>query len=475
VSRGPAWLGVAAAGLGSPVVYYTFVAPGMAHGLAFGLAAVLLFALDLAWEARARAALHAWLAVGGLLGLLVLVRTQAVVLALVVLPVALLAWRRGQVALKTLVAAGLLAGLVFTPQMFAWKAIFGSFVTVPQGSRYLDGSSPHLSDVLFSANHGLFPHSPVLALGIVGLLLAVRQHGVFASGALAAFVALAWTNGSVADWDWEGGDAFGARRFDVAVPLCAVGLGALAAWSVDLARRRPLLLPAFGLGLLALWNLGFVAIFRSGRYPEAAPFDRVARDQALLVRRIAAGLLGSVSGTRGRAAAYRYFSGEYFFGALGSAGGALRLASADDRTLGPGFSAPSWREDGPAFRWAAYPEACLTLPLRGDRSLGAIGVLARAPRKALPQTVTVVLNGVDQGSADLGAQWTALRFALAADALHAGENQLCLRFARGRPSGDHRPAAAVAEVRLARELHDLPGSDAPAEAVDEDRRELREP
>jgi hypothetical protein len=49
--------------------------------------------------------------------------------------------------------------------------------------------------------------------------------------------------------------------------------------------------------------------------------DRVARDQALLVRRIAAGALGALSGPRGRAVAYDFFSGEYLFGAIGSADG----------------------------------------------------------------------------------------------------------------------------------------------------------
>jgi len=442
------------------------VVPGMAHGLAFALAAGLLYALDRARTTAVPGARRAWLAVGVVFGLLVLVRTQAVVLALVVLPLAVAAWRRGQVAFSTLASAGLLSVAVFTPQMLAWKAIFGSSVTVPQGSRYLDWSAPHLADVLLSANHGFLTSSPVLALGLLGLLLAFRREPLLCGGALAAFLALAWTNGSVADWDWEGGDAFGARRFDVAIPFLALGLGALTVRLRDLAAQRPLLLPGFALVLLVAWNLGFLAIFRSGRYPEAAPFDRVARDQARLVRRLATGAAGAAFGSRGRAAAYELFSGEYLFGALGDR---VRLAAADERVLGSGFSAPAWREGGPAFRWAAFPEACLTLPLRGDRLLEALGVWARAPRKALPQTVTVFVNGSLQDSAELGAEWTSLRFPLRPDALRAGENDLCLRFARGRPSGDERPAAAVAEIRLARALDDL--ADAPL--VDEDADEVR--
>ena len=50
-----AFLATAAAFLSSPAVYYTFVVPGMAHGLAFALAAALVFALGRTRESPARA------------------------------------------------------------------------------------------------------------------------------------------------------------------------------------------------------------------------------------------------------------------------------------------------------------------------------------------------------------------------------------------------------------------------------------
>lgn len=459
---GVATLAVAASVLASPVIYYTFVVPGMAHGLAFALAAALVVALVRVREALS---LRGWLRVGALLGLLVLVRTQAAVMALLVLPTAIASWRARVVRPQVLAAAAALALALVTPQFLAWKAIFGAYLTLPQGPGYLDWSAPHLKDVLFSANHGLFAWSPALLLGLIGLVLHLRRDPALAGGALLAFAALAWTNGSVTDWDWEGGDAFGARRFDVAVPLFAVGLAAIAEHARALAARRPLLLPATVLVVFALWNLGFVALFRTGRYPEAAPFDRVARDEALLLRRVATGALG--------APAYDFFAGEYLFGALGR-GGVLALAHADDRTVASGFSPPAWREGGPAYRWALYPEACLMLPLRGDVRPAAVGILARAPRKLLPQEMTLLIGGAERGRAVLGAEWTSLRFAVPAEAFAPGENHLCLRFTRGLPgAAEARPAAAVAEVRLARRLEDL-GSDGPAEALEEDGGKPRE-
>lgn len=455
-----ALLAATVAFLSSPVVYYTFVVPGMAHGLAFALAAGLLFALG---RARDKPSAGRWLLVGAVLGLLVLVRTQAAVMGLLVAPAAFVAWRRREVDPTVLALAAALGFVLVTPQLVAWKVLFGAFFTLPQGPGYLDWSSPHLSDVLFSANHGLFAWSPALLLGLLGLLLHLRRDPVIAGGALLALAALAWTNGAVADWDWEGGDAFGARRFDVAVPLFALGLAAAVARVQAQAQRRPWLLPAALLLPLALWNLGFVDLFRSGRYPEAAPFDRVARDQALLLRRVATGAFGP--------RAYELLSGEYVFGAIAPRG-TLALAQADDRTIGPGFSPPAWREGGPAYRWALYPEACLVLPLRGRGLPAAVGLRIRAPRKALPQELTLVLNGTVQGHASLAADWASLRFAVPREGFRPGENQLCLRFTRGRP-GEDGPAAAVAELRLARSLEEL-GSDALPEALDEEGGKPRE-
>ena len=457
---GLALLAVAAAVLSSPIVYYTLVVPGMAHGLAFALAAALVFAVVRVGDSSSA---RGWLLVGALLGLLVLVRTQAAVMVLFVLPTAIVAWRTRRVGSRILALSACLALVLVTPQLLAWKAVFGAYFTVPQGPGYLNWSSPHLGDVLFSANHGLFAWSPALVLGLIGLVLHLRRDPRLAAGALLAFAALAWTNGSVADWDWEGGDAFGARRFDVAVPLFAVGLAAFAQRARALAARRPWVLPAAVLVPLVLWNLGFVAVFRAGRYPEAAPLDRVARDQALLLRRLATGAFGP--------RAYDFLAGEYFFEAIAQ-GGTLSLAHADDRTVGLGFSPPAWREGGPAFRWALYPEACLMLPLRGDERPAVVGLLARAPRKALPQEMTLVLNGIDRGRVALASEWMSLRYAVPPDAFRPGENQLCLRFSRALP-GEGGPAAAVAEVRLARRLGEL-GAPAPPEAIDEDGGKARE-
>jgi hypothetical protein len=441
---GIAALSVTAAVATSPVVYYLFVVPGMAHGAAFGAAAALVWAWD---RARAAPSLRAWIAVGALLGLVTLIRWQA---AAYLILVGLLAGRQladRAVRGRWLLAAAAAGLAVFTPQLVAWKLLYGRWLTVPQGSAYIGWSAPHLADVLLSAHHGLFSWTPAALLGLLGLAIGLRREALLNGGALAVFAATAWVNGSVADWDWDAGDAFGARRFDVVVPLFALGTASLLGWARPVLQRRPLLLPAALLACLAFWNAGFIARYRAGAYPEAAPLDRLAAEQARGLRRTSQWLLGLVAGDRGRALAYKYFSAEYLYTGF-SPDGAIALASADERILAGGWSSRGEREEGPAYRWALFPEACLHLPLdeTEDRTLT---VTARAPRRVMPQSLTAVLNGRVLGAASLGPEWRESGFPAPATVLVPGENLLCLRFSAALPGEEGaRAAAAVAVVRL---------------------------
>ncbi len=83
--RGVAVLAVAGSVVASPTLHYAFVAPAMAHGLAFGAAAALIWAAD---RALRRPSLNTWSTVGALLGVVTVIRWQGLVLAV---PLGLLA------------------------------------------------------------------------------------------------------------------------------------------------------------------------------------------------------------------------------------------------------------------------------------------------------------------------------------------------------------------------------------------------
>ena len=436
------WSALGAAVLATPVVYYTLVVPAMAHGLTFAACAALLWACA---RARETPSARRWLIVGLLLGIATLMRWQAVVWALLVVMLALGELRRGRVRIAWLAGGAGLAALMLVPQLLAWRILFGRFFTVPQGSGYLDWSAPHLADVLFSADHGLFAWSPVAWLGLAGLLIGLRRDPLLHSGALLVCAATAWVNGSVTDWDWAAGDAFGARRFDLAVPLLAWGLATLLRSAVPTLARAPLIAPAALLAALAAWNLGLVALFREGRYPGAAPLDRVAGDQGRQARDMALDTADRLAGARGRALAYKHLSGEYLYDLHPD--GVVELA-AEERLLRAGWSARASRSETPHFRWALAPEACLLVPLGASHPL-TLTVQARAPRRALPQTMTAAWNGLDLGGTPLTSEWSEAVWTVAREKARPGENRLCLRFGNAAPGDEgERVAAAVATVRV---------------------------
>jgi hypothetical protein len=470
-------LAVVGAIVTSPILYYVFVVPGMAHGVTFALAAALLWAWD---RARRAPSLGAWSLLGALLGLLAATRFQAAVYGLLPMALAVIGLRRRSVRPAWLAAAVAVAFLALLPQLLAWKTLFGRFVTIPQGPEYLDWSAPHVLDVLLSANHGFFTWTPAMLLGVAGLVLGLVRAPLLCGLGLLIGAAVAWTNGSVTDWDWAAGDAFGARRFDLVVPLVAVGFG----WLVHDGRRwlgrASLLVPSALLLAFGLWNVGLIALVREGRYPHAVPLERLAADQARLFRRAVQGVAGFVAGETGRALAYKALAGEYVYRDF-ARDGTMALADVDERFLPRGWSPPAHRRAGESnpgaaqtYRWALFPEACVSVPLERERPV-AVAVLARAPRRLGPQVMTASLDDQHVGEATLSPAWSLAQWPVGPELWASGENRLCLRFAGALPgaAGQPRAAAAVAAIVLLRRLEDLPaeGSAEAGEPVGQDERE----
>jgi hypothetical protein len=436
------WVALAATVTATPVLYYALVVPSMAHGLTFGATAALLWACV---RAREEPGARAWALVGALLGAAVLVRWQSAVWGLFVAVLALVEWRRGRARAAWIAGAAGIAAVLLLPQLLAWHALYGRFLTVPQGPGYMDWRAPHLADVLLSADHGLFAWTPLAWLGLAGLVAFWRRDRTVHTGALLVTAANAWVNGSVTDWDWAAGDAFGARRFDLAMPFVAWGLGALLDGVRPWLVRAPLLLPAALLAMLAAWNVGLVALFREGRYAGAAPADLLAADQVRLGRDALLSAAGTVAGARARALVYKHLSGEYLFSLHPD--GVVELA-AEERLRREGWSARANRSDAPHFRWALWPEACLLVPLASAHDL-TLEVLARAPRRALPQSAAATWNGAALATTPLTAEWQTIALHVAKDRVRGGENRFCLAFANaaeGEEGG--RVAAAIATVRV---------------------------
>jgi len=255
--------------------------------------------------------------------------------------------------------------------------------------------------------------------------------------------ATAWINGGVRDW--AGGDAFGARRFCLIVPLLAVGLGQVVSAMAALSRRSPLLFPGVLLVGAMLWNAGFVAAFREARFFDAAPLERVAAAQGRTLRYVAQDLLGAFAGPSGRALAYYLFSGEYLFTRF-NLNGTLALADLPDEELQGRWSPRRRPPAGLAFRWALGPRSCVRVPLEEPFDLRAL-VTVRAPRDWQPQAMELSLNGQALTTLRVGTEWETAEALLPARFQVSGENWLCLRFANAGREEDG-PRAAVARIQL---------------------------
>ena len=125
----------------------------------------------------------------------------------------------------------------------------------------------------------------------------------------------------------------------------------------------------------------------------------------------------------------------------------IDLATVDERLLLQGWSTRANRAEAPTYRWALHPEACVLIALRSPRAF-SLELLARAPRRALPQSMAVMVNGASLRAVDLAQPWSLTGVEVPAEAVHEGENRLCLRFTNGVPDEGARAAAAVSHLQI---------------------------
>ena len=286
VSRGTATWAVLAVWFASPLVFYLYITPAMAH--ASSLFAVALF-LWFWHRTRRERSVGQWIILGASAGLMVLVR-ELNWLALVVIGVDELhrlvtAGRpEGAGILTTLaqrssgyLAFGLAVAVVVAPQFYVYRTLNGTFGPTPFVVEKFSALPVYTIDVLFSGFHGLFSWHPVTLVGVTGLIALWLRSPVVALALGGFFVAQVLVVGSYDTW-W-GGASFGARRFVNCIPVFALGLGALFEW---LRLRSGVTRYArVTVGLLVLWNFGLAIQYSIGLIPRGAPvqMSRIIRNQ----------------------------------------------------------------------------------------------------------------------------------------------------------------------------------------------------
>jgi hypothetical protein len=271
----PAVTAALAVWIGTPLLFYMYLAPGMAHACsAFAVAAFVW-----TWvRVRARWSAGGLAALGAVAALVAMVREQD--LFFVVGPAVDFAWTFARPTLheahatRRRLALGALAGaaafaVCFLPQALSYIVLNGRLGPPQEIEAKMTWTAPYALPVLFSPHHGLFFWTPLALLSVGGLaLLAIARHRKDSPAVwdrrvvvclLLMFAAQVYVSGSVGTWTVAG--AFGQRRFVGTTVLLVVGLAA--SFSAVRGRwTRPAVFAVAALGVW--WNLGLMAQFGTG-------------------------------------------------------------------------------------------------------------------------------------------------------------------------------------------------------------------
>ncbi len=297
----------------TPLVFYMFVQMGFAHANGFFLVALFLYVWhttrpttdnrqptadgqQLAAHTHEQRSWRAWAALGLIGGLMTITREQ---LGLFLLLPALEAigqyWRilftSQPISRKPrkVVFASLLSRHIFflamfllalTPQLATYQILNGEPRPAREVGGKFNGCSPHWADTLVDFDprpsfrcyvpddptitnpenyppfaHGAFVWSPVLPIGLLGLLLLWRRDRFRAGGLLLAFLAQTYLNGAFGT-TWHLTGSFGFRRLIECSPIFIVGLALGIDWAAPRVSWR--LIVVLGVALI-VWNIGLIA------------------------------------------------------------------------------------------------------------------------------------------------------------------------------------------------------------------------
>ncbi len=216
----------------TPLIYYQYREPLYSHATSAFITGLLLMAW---WRTHKKLPSNReGILLGGLIGLAALVRWQHLVY--VALPTVSTIWwwfssaketrqRRLWPAIRYLLIVGLAALALFSLQLIQWRVFYGTWLTVPQGSAYVDWRAPFWQPVLFSTFRGILPWMPIIPLAVIGLLALARRKATLIVPLLLVLLLETYVNSSTRDW--FGGAGFGPRRYTSELVILILGYAGL--------------------------------------------------------------------------------------------------------------------------------------------------------------------------------------------------------------------------------------------------------
>lgn len=249
-------IGLVAIFLGTNMVYYTVAEGGpMSHVYIFFLFSLLCW-LVLKWHEQPRIGLA--LALGFFAGLVTLVRPTSIIILLFALfygvynrTSLMLKWKLIRENILSIALAGVVAILVWLPQMLYWKAYTGHFMFMSYVGEGFFWDQPKILLGLFSYRNGWLMYSPVMIFSVLGLLLLNKDLKRFRWAVLLSFLVFIYVIFSWWCWWWIG---LGIRSMIDLYPLLVIPLCAAIRWIVN-RRRIPQALLGLVFSALLLFGL----------------------------------------------------------------------------------------------------------------------------------------------------------------------------------------------------------------------------
>ena len=247
--------------LGTPLLFYMYVAPVFAHACSAFAVALFIYLWLRVREQWTIAGVTGLAAAGALMAM---VREQDVFfIAGAGLDFLLWAVARGVQRTLREKAVAILAGAAafaaaYAPQAAAYLVLNGRIGPHASVERKMNWMSPHALQVLFSPEHGFFFWTPLAVLAVAGLFVMWRRRYTPAAPALLVMVLLqVYVSGAVESWTVAG--AFGQRRFIALTAVMVIGCAALSR-AVEKGRAVLTVLTV----LAVYWNLALSAEFATG-------------------------------------------------------------------------------------------------------------------------------------------------------------------------------------------------------------------
>jgi hypothetical protein len=187
-------------------------------------------------------------------------------------------WLKRTAWWRTRLLYGLAIAVCWIPQVLEWKAIYGKYITIPQGGGIFTFPPPHVLQVLLSTQNGWFTWTPLTLLGVAGLVAgAIRATRIYLPWIIVLTLQVL-VIGSISFWHGIG--SFGARYMLSNTPLIGIGILTIFAISAAWIRRSVALICA----LCCVFTAVFAIQFRLDLVPTETPltFSELITDKLRL-------------------------------------------------------------------------------------------------------------------------------------------------------------------------------------------------